>query len=91
MLSFVNLEKQFEINSDSPLQNVIKFLSPTIICFRAICSLYRIPNDHNSKKDGRGRKRISEFLFALMKVLRNQDVAALCFFVCLFYFNSVFK
>lgn len=81
VLSFVNIEKQFERNSDSPLQNVIKFLAPTIICFRITFSLYCSPNDPNSKKDKREKKkkRISEFLYTLMEVLRNEDVAVLCF------------
>lgn len=55
VLSFMNIEKQFEINSDSPLQNVIKFLAPTIICFRITFSLYCSPNDPHNKK-GRGEK-----------------------------------
>lgn len=56
VLSFVNTEKQFEINSDSPVQNVIKFLAPTIIYFRMTFSLDCSPNNPTSKKDRRGKK-----------------------------------
>lgn len=91
VLSFVNIEEQSEINSDSPLQNIIKFLAPTIICFKTTFSLDCSPNNPKSKQVRREKKkRISEFLHTLMEVLRNEDVAVLCF-GCLFYFNNVFK
>lgn len=57
VLSFVNIEEQSEINSDSPLQNIIKFLAPTIICFRITFSLDCSPNNPKSKQVRRGKKR----------------------------------